>query len=261
MEKGRAIQQEFLPQQLPRLKNWEIAACFYPAGRVSGDFYDAFELPDGSIGLVIADVCDKGVGSALYMALFRSLIRVFAQHATIGAGSVSKAGSGEEIIDSPKGLKAVSLTNNYIARNHDQEAMFATLFFGILDPQSGTMHYINAGHEPLYVKNSSGIKGVIEPTGPAVGMFPDSDYRFGRVQLEQGDILVGYTDGVTDARSPVDELFTRSRLKTILTQPFESAGELIERVKASVFSFIDVAPRYDDVTMLAVQRTGGGLSV
>ena len=109
-----------------------------------------------------------------------------------------------------------------------------------------------------YVKNNSGIKTVIEPTGPAVGMLPDSDYRVGRVQLEQGDILVGYTDGVTDARSPVDELFTRSRLKTILTQPFASAGELIERVRSSVFSFIDVAPRYDDVTMLAVQRTGGG---
>ncbi|MBI5580167.1 MAG: SpoIIE family protein phosphatase [Deltaproteobacteria bacterium] len=259
MEKGRAIQQEFLPQQLPQLRNWEIAACFYPAGRVSGDFYDAFELPDGSIGLVIADVCDKGVGSALYMALFRSLIRVFAQQASIGIGSDSKAGARGEIIDPPRGLKAVSLTNNYIARNHDREAMFATLFFGILDPQSGTMQYINAGHEPLYVKNSSGIKSVIEPTGPAVGMFPDSDYRVGRVQLEQGDILVGYTDGVTDARSPVDELFTRSRLKAIITQPFASAGELIERVKSSVFSFIDVAPRYDDVTMLAVQRTGGGL--
>jgi sigma-B regulation protein RsbU (phosphoserine phosphatase) len=121
------------------------------------------------------------------------------------------------------------------------------------------MHYINAGHEPLYVKNSSGIKSVIEPTGPAVGMFANSDYRVGRVQLDQGDILVGYTDGVTDARSPVDELFTRSRLKAILTQPFESAGDLIERVKASVFNFIDEAPRYDDVTMLAIQRTGGEL--
>jgi sigma-B regulation protein RsbU (phosphoserine phosphatase) len=113
----------------------------------------------------------------------------------------------------------------------------------------------------LYVKNSSGIKTVIRPTGSAVEMLPDSDYRVGRVQLEQGDILAGYTDGVTDARSPVDELFTRSRLKTLLTQPFPSAGELIERVKSTVFSFIDVAPRYDDVTMLAIQRTGGGLSV
>jgi sigma-B regulation protein RsbU (phosphoserine phosphatase) len=137
--------------------------------------------------------------------------------------------------------------------------MFATVFFGVLDPQSGNMHYINAGHEPLYVKNNAGIKTVIEPTGPAVGILPDSDYRVGRVQLEQGDILVGYTDGVTDARSPVDELFTRSRLKTILAQPFASASELIDGVKSSVFRFIDdVAPRDDDVTMLAVQRTGGG---
>jgi serine phosphatase RsbU (regulator of sigma subunit) len=260
MEKGRAIQQEFLPQQLPQLKNWEIAACFYPAGRVSGDFYDAFLLPDGLLGLVIADVCDKGVGSALYMALFRSLIRVFAQQASGGAGTVSKAGSGAEIVDPHRMLKAVSSTNNYIARNHGQECMFATLFFGVLNPRSGSMHYVNAGHEPLYVKNSAGIKTVIEPTGPAVGILPDSDYRIGRVQFEQGDILVGYTDGVTDARSPVDERFTRSRLKSILAQPFASAGELIEGVKSSVFSFIDDATRRDDdVTMLAVQRTGGAL--
>jgi serine phosphatase RsbU (regulator of sigma subunit) len=260
MEKGRAIQQGFLPQQLPQLKDWEIAACFYPAGRVSGDFYDAFLLPDGLLGLVIADVCDKGVGSALYMALFRSLIRVFAQQASVGAGTVSKAGSGAEIVDPHRMLKAVSSTNNYIARNHGQECMFATLFFGVLNPRSGSMHYVNAGHEPLYVKNSAGIKTVIEPTGPAVGILPDSDYRIGRVQFEQGDILVGYTDGVTDARSPVDERFTRSRLKSILAQPFASAGELIEGVKSSVFSFIDDATRRDDdVTMLAVQRTGGAL--
>jgi serine phosphatase RsbU (regulator of sigma subunit) len=257
LEKGRAIQREFLPQQLPQLKNWEIAACFYPAGRVSGDFYDAFLLPDGLLGLVIADVCDKGVGSALYMALFRSLIRVFAQQASVGAGGVSKAGPGGASVDPHSDLKAVSFTNKYIAHNHDQECMFATLFFGVLDPQSGSMHYINAGHEPLYVKNNAGIKTVIKPTGPAVGMLPDSDYRVGQVQLEHGDILVGYTDGVTDARSPADEMFTRSRLKTILAQPFASASELVEGVKSSVFRFIDdVAPRDDDVTMLAVQRTG-----
>jgi serine phosphatase RsbU (regulator of sigma subunit) len=259
LEKGRAIQQQFLPHHLPELKNWEIAASFYPAGRVSGDFYDAFLLPGGFLGLVIADVCDKGVGSALYMALFRSLIRVFAQQASLGAGSVSKAVPGAEIVDPHRVLEAVSFTNNYIARNHDRECMFATLFFGVLDPRSGSMHYINAGHEPLYVKNKAGIKSVIKPTGPAVGMLPDSDYRVGRVQLAQGDILVGYTDGVTDARSPLDELFTRSRLRTILAQPFASAGELIEGVKSSVFSFIDVAPRDDDVTMLAVRRTGGEL--
>jgi serine phosphatase RsbU (regulator of sigma subunit) len=260
MQKGREIQQEFLPRQLPRLKNWEIAACFYPAGQVSGDFYDAFLLPDGSLGLVIADVCDKGVGSALYMALFRSLIRVFAQQAS-GAGALASGPGGRAGgFDPFSGLKAVAFTNNYIARNHDQECMFATLFFGVLDPQSGSLHYINAGHEPLYVQNGAGIKAVIAPTGPAVGMLPDSDYRIGRTQLDPGDILVGYTDGVTDARSPVDELFSRPRLAALLTQPFASAGELIERVQSALFRFIDVAPRHDDVTLLAVQRTGAGAS-
>lgn len=261
MEKGREIQQEFLPRQLPQLDNWEIAACFHPAGQVSGDFYDAFMLPDGTLGLVIADVCDKGVGSALYMALFRSLIRVFAQQTSGRLGPGSETDPAQEGFDPLNGLKAVSFTNNYIARNHDEECMFATMFFGVLDPRSGVLNYINAGHEPLFIKNKSGIKDVISRTGPAVGMVPDSEYRIGRARLEQGDILVGYTDGVTDARSPADELFTRFRLTTILAQPFLSAGELIERVKTSLFTFIDVAPRLDDITLLAVQRTGVDLSL
>jgi serine phosphatase RsbU (regulator of sigma subunit) len=260
MEKGREIQQEFLPRQLPQLHNWEIAACFHPAGQVSGDFYDAFMLPDGTLGLVIADVCDKGVGSALYMALFRSLIRVFAQQTSGRPGPGSETDPAAGGFDPLNGLKAVSFTNNYIARNHDQECMFATMFFGVLDPRSGVLNYINAGHEPLFIKDNSGIKDVISRTGPAVGMVPDSEYRIGRARLEQGDILVGYTDGVTDARSPADEMFTRSRLTTLLAQPLLSAGELIERVKTSLFTFIDVAPRLDDITLLAVQRTGVDLS-
>jgi serine phosphatase RsbU (regulator of sigma subunit) len=257
MEKGREIQQDFLPRELPQLHNWEIAACFHPAGQVSGDFYDAFMLPDGTLGLVIADVCDKGVGSALYMALFRSLIRVFAQQTSGRPDSETDPGTGG--FDPLNGLKAVSFTNDYIARNHDQECMFATMFFGVLDPRSGVLNYINAGHEPLFIKNKSGIKDVISRTGPAVGMVPDSEYRIGRARLEQGDILVGYTDGVTDARSPADELFTRSRLTTLLAQPLFSAGELVERVITSLFAFIDVAPRLDDITLLAVQRTGADL--
>ena len=263
LEKGREIQREFLPSQIPSLPHWEIATCFYPAGQVSGDFYDVFMLPDGNLGLVIADVCDKGVGSALYMALFRSLIRVFAEQAIYstapGLPQIAPSTGRMETISSPADermarLEAVASTNNYIAKLHGQECMYATLFFGVLNPSTGILSYVNGGHEPLYVINAGIIKNRLKPTGPAVGLMPDANFQSQKIQLEPGDLLVGYTDGVTEARSPEDEIYTRDRLQSLLTQPLKSAAETLERIKTNLFAFIDVAPRSDDVTMLAVQR-------
>ena len=263
LEKGQQIQREFLPSSIPHLPNWDIATCFYPASKVAGDFYDVFMLPDGCVGLVIADVCDKGVGSALYMALFRSLIRVFAEQAAYCSGPAIAAidqacggiqsGSGPETEQLMR-LRAVPLTNNYIAQTHGEECMFATLFFGVLNPTTGKMCYINGGHEPLYVISSDGIKSNLRPTGPALGLMPNSAFDIQHIQLEPGDVLVGYTDGVTEARSPADELFTRNRLLPLFEQPVVTVTELLERVKTTLFKFIDVAPRNDDVTMLAIQR-------
>jgi serine phosphatase RsbU (regulator of sigma subunit) len=263
LEKGQKIQRDFLPSTIPHFSDWNIATCFFPAGKVSGDFYDVFKFPDGNVGLVIADVCDKGVGSALYMALFRSLIRVFAEQAAYcdptaiseidqSCSQITAAPSSEnkELIR----LRAVPFTNNYIAKTHGDECMFATLFFGVLNPETGQLYYINAGHEPLYLLDSNGVKKALDPTGPAVGMWPNSAYDIGQIQFEQGDTLIGYTDGVTEARSPEDELFTRGRLRSLIEQPFNSASELLDGIKTSLFSFIDIAPRGDDVTMLAVQR-------
>lgn len=266
LEKGQKIQQDFLPSSIPSFPDWHIATCFFPAGKVSGDFYDVFTLPDGNVGLVIADVCDKGVGSALYMALFRSLIRVFAEQATYCDPSaltgIDRSCSEITSVSSVENqqlirLRAVPFTNNYIAQTHGQEGMFATLFFGVLNPDTGRLCYINGGHEPLYLIDKKGVKKNLDPTGPAVGLWPNSAYNIGKIQFEPGDILVGYTDGVTEARSPEDELFSRNRLRSLVEQPFNSATELLERIKSNLFSFIDIAPRGDDVTMLAVQRVAG----
>ena len=266
LEKGQKIQQDFLPSYIPSFPDWNIATCFIPAGKVSGDFYDVFTLPDGNVGLVIADVCDKGVGSALYMALFRSLIRVFAEQAVYCDPSViTKINrSCSELTSAPSAenqqllrLRAVPFTNNYIAQTHGDEAMFATMFFGVLNPSTGQLCYINGGHEPLYLIDTKGVKKNLDPTGPAVGLWPNTAFDIGKIRFEPGDILVGYTDGVTEARSPEDELFTRNRLYSLIEQPFNSATELVERIKNNLFSFIDIAPRGDDVTMLAVQRITG----
>ena len=263
LEKGQKIQKDFLPATIPHFPDWNIATCFFPAGKVSGDFYDVFKFADGNVGLVIADVCDKGVGSALYMALFRSLIRVFAEQAAYcdpsaiteinKSSSEITSGSPDEQQQLTR-LRAVPFTNNYIAQTHGEDGMFATLFFGVLNPGTGQLCYINGGHEPLYLIDRKGVKKNLDPTGPAVGLWPNSAYDVGKIQIEPGDILIGYTDGVTEARSPEDELFSRNRLRSLIEQPFNSATELLERIKNNLFSFIDIAPRGDDVTMLAVQR-------
>jgi len=263
MEKGQKIQRDFLPSNIPSLPNWDIASCFFPAGKVSGDFYDVFTLPDDNVGLVIADVCDKGVGSALYMALFRSLIRVFAEQAAFcdptavtqidqACGELTALPTAE--YQQRLHLRAVPFTNNYIAQTHGDEGMFATLFFGVLDPSTGIMVYINGGHEPLYLVGADGVTRKLNPTGPAVGLWPNTAYDIGEIKMEPGDMLIGYTDGVTEARSPEDVPFTRNRLRSLIEQPFASASEMLENIKTNLFTFIDIAPRNDDVTMLAVQR-------
>ena len=252
LEKGRQIQKDFLPRQIPRVPDWEIAAYLDPAGKVSGDFYDVFPLAPNRIGLVIADVCDKGVGSAFYMALFRSLIRIYAEQHAHRRSSAENDPVGQ---DSALVAQVVRLTNDYIARNHGQEAMFATVFFGLLDHRTGDLTYVNAGHEPLYVAGDGGIRTPLNPTGPAVGLMPGTAFGYRKVNLAPGEVLMGYTDGLTEARSPAGEYFSRSRLQTLLTGSPYSAGELLDKIKNSLVSFLGSAPRDDDVTLLAVRRT------
>ena len=263
LEQGRKIQKNFLPHQIPQVPNCEIATYFHPALQLSGDFYDVFILPDHRVGLVIADVSGKGVGSALFMALLRSLIRVFSGYARLQYSLESRRRENPAVLkdladvtyaDESNALNAVSLTNEYIAHEHGDEGMFATLFFGIIDPLTGSLSYVNGGHEPLIILSTAGIKNRLHPTGPAVGMMPGSRYKIEKVQLESGDILFGYTDGVTEARSPQDELYTRRRFEeSVVGCDLSTAAESIETVQSNLFKFIQNAPQADDITMLAIR--------
>ncbi len=264
LEKGRQIQIDFLPYEIPKLRNWEISACFYPAKQVAGDFYDAFCIDEQQVGIVLADVCDKGVGAALFMALFRSLIRIFSnQHTLRGlSSSILENAKPEEgwIGDSgtnlahTNALHAVTLTNDYVTKHHWGLSMFATLFFGVLDSETGIMSYINGGHEPLFIIGKSGIKATLKPTGPAVGMMPNSKFKIKQIQFEPGDILIAYTDGVTEGKNPDGHLFTKERLLALLKEPANSASELVERIKTHLFKYIADAPQFDDITMIALHR-------
>ena len=266
LERGRQMQANFLPAQLLRRPGWEITTFFKPARQVAGDFYDVFELPGDRIGLVIADVCDKGVGAALFMALFRSLIRIFSGQISLDGvcalgdqelSNLFSSASDEMEADSRRieALEAVQLTNNYISKNHGETGMFATLFFGVLDPASGVLTYINAGHEPPYIIGPDGVKETLSPSGPAVGVMPHTEYEIQQAQLGAGDTLVGYTDGIPDARSPHDQPFTKERLQSLFEQPVSSASDLLDQIIANLTTHIDNAPQDDDVTILAVRRT------
>lgn len=270
LEIGREIQASFLPEELPQVPGWEIAGRFEAARLVAGDFYDAFPLSGGKrIGLLIGDVTDKGVGAALFMALFRSLIRAFAdQHYSLGwmdvlnsdgpAGSRrgGSVGRRRELLSTgaPALKNAIDLTNNYIARNHGRTNMFATIFFGLLDPTSGGMIYINGGHEPPLLVGNGEVKAVLNPTGPAVGLMPDLNFSIEQIDLLPGDTFFAYTDGVVDARSPGGELFGEERLTTLIKEPSATVAALLERVYQCLKEHISGAEPFDDITMLAVRR-------
>lgn len=273
LQVAHRIQEGFLPKTLPQPAGWEVAANFKPAREVAGDFYDAFMLSQNRrLGFVIADVVDKGVPAALFMALVRSLTRAFAQQnyslswtsvldddpvARIAA-SASRARGGKGAIPSTgtNALRnAVLLTNNYIVENHEDLNMFATLFFGLLDPSNGQVAYINAGHNPPFIVGPDGtVKTALKGTGPAVGMFPATDFRIDYAQIDPGDILYLYTDGVTEARDAAKGFFTEKRLRALLSQPADSAAGLLQCVDRTLSQFMAGAAQFDDITMMAVRR-------
>lgn len=239
---GRQIQADFFPDKLIQPPGWEIAAAFQPALQVSGDFYDAFALPDGRVALVIADVAGKGVGAALFMALVRSLVRFVAEQTNICTADV---------------FDVIALTNTYIARHHQRrEMMFATLFFGVLDPTTGRMNYINAGHPSPIMVGSAGVREISTPANPPLGLFPEIRFKSRQAEFAPGDILLAYTDGVTEAFNSAGEPFSRERLLSILQPAAATALGLLERVEAGVRAHSADAAVSDDITMLAVRRLG-----
>ena len=164
---AREIQHNFLPPELPAVGGWEIATYFKAAHEVAGDFYDAFLLPDGNLVCVIGDVCGKGVGAALFMTLFRSLIRVTSTTDTFrGPANVQLLSPAERL------QHAISFTNNYITETHGDAGMFATIFMGILDVQTGTLTYLNCGNEPPLLIRKGNSPVSIQPTWPVVGVIP-----------------------------------------------------------------------------------------
>jgi phosphoserine phosphatase RsbU/P len=240
---GREIQRDFLPDALPALPNWELAARFEPARKVGGDFYDSFPMLAGTrIGMVIADVCDKGVGAALFMALIRSLVR---QAAVTASG-----GSPAEVA-----RNVVTAVNAYLTENHGRQAYFATLFFGLLDPVSGRMDYVNCGHNPPVLRRADGDRALLDPTGPAVGLTSHPTFRTDEVTVLPGDTLFLHTDGVTEAKDADGVFFGDGRLYDLIADSQGIGGNgLLDLVGAALRGHIGTADQFDDITMMSLHR-------
>lgn len=233
---ARQIQQTFLPERLPEYPDWELAALWKTARQVGGDFYDVIELPDKQLGLFIADVSDKGMPAALFMALTRTLVRA----------AVSETSSPAE---------ALQRVNNLIIPNNQQE-MFVTAVYAVLSLETGELTYANAGHNPpLWMRNRRGEIESLTRTGMALGVVEGTLIEERRIHLEPDDNLLLYTDGLTEAFSPQEELFGVERLRQIIQANLTlTAHELLGTIEAAVNTHMGLLPPDDDLTMLAVRR-------
>ena len=242
MDIGQRIQQGFLPGVMPVLAGWDLAGRCTPARRVSGDFYDAFVLPSGRLALIVADVCDKGVGAALYMALFRTLLRAMACHASVSEPPAQTL------------QRTVTFTNDYIATVHSQESMFATVFFAILDPASGHLDYVNAGHDaPMIRRKSDGDAIRLLPSGAAVGLWAGNRFPVQTAALAPGDCLFVYTDGATEAAGESGP-FGETALQQVIASGPATAAEMLAAVHARLATHVGSFDQYDDITMLCAMR-------
>lgn len=238
---AQKIQRGFLPDALPQLPGWPVAAVCVPARQVGGDFYDALVLPDGRLVITMADVCDKGVGAALYMALFRSLLRISLLQAAPGLAA-------EQMLS-----HAVGFTNDYVAAEHARDNMFATVFIALLDPASGQLDYINAGHDAPFLLRAGGAAAErLQPDSLALGMLPGQAFVPHRTVLGRGDRILLTTDGLPEALNPQDQPFGELRVAASIGRDALSPQALIDSLYAELTEYVDGRQPYDDVTMLCL---------
>jgi len=233
---ARQIQKTFLPEHLPEFKGWDLAATWLTARQVGGDFYDVIELPGRRLGLLIADVSDKGMPAALFMALIRTLVRAVVNETT----------SPAEVL---RRVNALIIPDN-------RQSMFVTVVYGVLTLGNGKFTYANAGHNPpVWMNGAIKTLETLPRTGAALGIIEDLSIDERTISLGLEDILLLYTDGLTEAFSPDNDIYGEERLQHVLTtMPESSARTLLNALEASVNQFMGSLPAADDLTMLAIKR-------
>ena len=234
------IQQAILPRVFPPFPEdsdkLDIAASMTPAKDVGGDFYDFFRIDDDRIGFVIADVSGKGIPAAIFMAVSRTLIR---------ATGVRGGSPADCLTYSNKLLAAESV-----------DCMFVTVFYGIFNLKTGEISYCNAGHNPPYILKRGGAVEVLPMSqDPMVGAIDGIEYHGATLQLDHGDSLVMFTDGVTEAMNAQNEEFGEERLEDTLAEvTMHNCQQIVEAIKVDVAAFVGDAEQSDDITVLALKR-------
>lgn len=236
LELARHIQRSFLPDASPAVEGWDVCAHWEPARVVTGDFYDFVPLDDGRLGVVIADVSDKGAPAAIFMAVSRSLLRA-------------------SILADATPARAIDQSNRLIAADAES-SMFVTAFYMTLAPD-GTVCYVNAGHNPpLLLRADGSIEWVGQAAhGPALGIVPDIDWLQGTTSLAVGDLLLLYTDGVTEAIDSQGGAFGEERLLAVARATHHAlACDVAGRVVGAVAHFAAGQPAFDDITLVILRK-------
>ena len=237
---ARMVQREFLPRECKACEKIDYAAEFMPFMEVGGDYYDVFAAGDGKIHLVLGDVSGKGLPAAMMMGLLQGAVRSAAE-------MIPALGHTERIVK----LNDLLLT-------HTEGSRFVSLFWGCFDRADGTLWYVNAGHlPPFLVRGATGTGGTVEKLeigGPVLGLLPDSRFEEGRVALDEGDVLVLYSDGLTEAESLRGDEYGEDRLLNALrVLDRRSAADICHGLLADMKAFTGTQPLRDDLTLLVVR--------
>jgi DNA-binding NarL/FixJ family response regulator len=232
------MQADLLPASPPQMHGWDFAARLEPARETSGDFFDFIPLANGNWGIVIADVSDKGMGAALFMALCSTLIRTYATHYPALPAL------------------AISTVNDRIL-NDSRGDTFVTVFFGVLEPDTGRLRYVNAGHNSPYLfsfKKSKPVESLV-PTGMALGVMPDTHWEHKMIKFTPGDMLLLYTDGVTEAQDQEGRFFGQDRLLKIARALHgRSAVDVQDTVLTEINCFCGDASQADDIALMTIVK-------
>jgi phosphoserine phosphatase RsbU/P len=229
------IQQRFQPAAPPHVDGYELQGISFPCYEIGGDYYDFIEREDGRLVIALGDVSGKGTAAALLMSSL---------HAAIHAQSASH----DSLVET------ISAVNRYLADNIPANR-FVTLFYAELDPESGALSFLNAGHNPPLIVHSAGTVEQLASGGLPLGIKPDAEYREGRTHLQRGDVLVIYSDGVTEAVSPSGEEFGATRLYEVVARNVNaSAAGIRDRIESSLTKFAQGTSAADDITLVIVKR-------
>jgi predicted ester cyclase len=232
---ARRIQQASLPKEVPTLEGWEISPYYQPAKEVGGDFYDFFELPNGSLGILVGDATSKGVPAALVMASACSMLRAVAQASDYSPGDVLGRVNDSLFTDIPPN-------------------MFVTCFYAILEPESASLRYANAGHDLPYL-HRSGEAEELRARGMPLGLMPGMGYEEKEITLEAGESVLFYSDGLVEAHDLKGEMFGFPRLKALIAEHDEERS-LVDLLLEELYSFVGEGwGQEDDITLLTLDRS------